>query len=411
MRSGALRHVRRSHLKIVAVAAVAVIAATTLTACLSLPGDVSKVVKIDETTVDGWHWDYFENQAYPCSIKGYQTFAIGTKVGSSPTDTRPLWVKMRGGGFGWFADDGTPQPTAGNKSEITLTSLLSFDTPGLMAQVKAAPEGFRLLLVSMCSHDLYAGNNTTDPHNPNLTADGQLRTTNGLIATKAAIQYSEAAYPTHDYFLHGTSAGGAGTFGVAWALQQQGIPPSGLVSDSGVIDQTWEAAVVTQGTCAGFDTSDAVPAGFVGTDRADSDPGGVAALIARVDPDIANPANQPDMLVSRGALTVPVMHVWNHGDVNSCGETPMTCTRRDGTTLTLGAADCRHENLRLAIAAEGPTSKSMNMAVCVEGGDKTRPCDEHVVTTRDHGKNSDPASPVDYQTAIMAWVRARLADG
>ena len=111
--------------------------------------------------------------------------------------------------------------------ESTLSDLLQFDTPGLMASVKAAPEGFRVLLVSMCSHDLYGGNNTADPNNPNLTAAGSPVTTNGLIATKAAVQYTQAQYPTTKFFLHGTSAGGAGTFAVAWGLQLQGDPPAG----------------------------------------------------------------------------------------------------------------------------------------------------------------------------------------
>src|SRR6478609_7292639 len=110
------------------IALVGLLAAT-LTACLGTPGDTSKVVKIDAADVNGWHYDYFENRAYPCAIAGYQTFAIGTKIGSSATATSPLWVKMRGGGFGYFDETGAPQPTAGTKSEIDLTALLKFDTP------------------------------------------------------------------------------------------------------------------------------------------------------------------------------------------------------------------------------------------------------------------------------------------
>ena len=109
---------------------------------------------------------------------------------------------------------------------------------------------------------------------------------------------------------------------------------------------------------------------------------------------MANPANAPDKLISSGQLTVPVMHVWNHGDVNSCGETPMTCTLIDGSTTTMGAADCRHELVRAAIAAQGPTSTSANIAVCVAGASGTGPCSEHVVTTRPHPVNTDPNSPV-----------------
>jgi hypothetical protein len=386
---------RRPVTRLLAFTAAGAALAAVLAGCLAAPGDTSQVVKIDSTVVDGWQYDYYENRAYACSISGYQTFAVGTKVGSSTTDARPLWVKMRGGGFGWFDDTGQPQPTAGNMSEIGLTDLLQFDTPGLMAQVKAAPEGFRTLLVSMCSHDLYGGNNSADPHNPNLTPDGQPRTTNGLVSTKAAIQFTQAQLPTTKFFLHGTSAGGAGTFAVALGLQQQGIPPAGLISDSGVIDQQWEAAANAQGTCDGFPS--------------DHTPDAIAGIAGRVDPAVADPADQPDQLVANGQLTVPVMHVWNHADVNSCGDTPMTCPLLDGSTTTMGAADCRHELLRAAIAGSGAGSRSANLAVCVTpaGGPA---CSVHVVTTRKNGVNTDPAAPADYQSAVLTWVRARLSD-
>ena len=179
---------------------------------------------------------------------------------------------------------------------------------------------------------------------------------------------------------------------MAWALQLQGIPPAGIVSDSGVIDQ---------------DRTSAIPPACVADDQED---GSVRAAVgARVDPDVANPNNLPDLLVSRGELTVPIIHIWNHGDPNLCGQTPMTCALRDGSSPTLGVADCRHENLRRAIASQGPSSRSKNFPVCVTPSGAP-PCAQHVVTTRKNGVNTDPASPADYQSAILAWVQARLAD-
>lgn len=372
----------------IAVVTVSLLVAGTLSGCLGLAGDTSQVVKIDTTDVNGWRYDYYENRAYPCSISGYQTFAIGTRIGSSATEERPLWVKLRGGGLGYFDEAGRPQPSAANKSQISLMDLLAYDTPGLMAKAKAAPEQFRTLLVSMCSHDLYAGNDNPDPHNPNEAPDGTPRLTNGLISTKAAVQFARSAFPTSDFFLHGTSAGGAGVIHVAWALQLQGIPPAGVISDSGIIDQNRESAMPPE--CV-------------------NDAGSRAGLAARVDPDVANPENFPDLLVSREALTVPVAHVWNHGDPNSCGATPMTCALRDGSSITLGVTDCRHEDMRRAIADDGPTSRSKNFPVCVtpEGAP---PCALHVVTTRQGTVNTDPGTPANYQLAIFLWARSRLAD-
>jgi hypothetical protein len=299
---------------------------------------------------------------------------------------------------GWFDASGAPLPTQGNKSEESFDKLVGFDSPGLMASVKAAPEGFRVLIVSMCSHDIYSGNNTPDPHNPNTTPDGAPRPTTGLIATKAAIQFTQARYPTGDYFLHGTSAGGVGVFPVAWALQQQGIPPAGIVADSGVLNQAWQGYIAAHG----------VPGGSAGCAKATDDR--ISGVTARVDPEIGDVNNQPHLLVGRGALTVPVMHVWNHNDSNVCGAAPIACPLPDGSSITMGAADCNHEPLRRAVAALPAGSKSVNLAVCVEGSDTATPCDRHVVTTAANAMSSDPAGPADYQTAILTWVRARLAD-
>jgi hypothetical protein len=305
---------------------------------------------------------------------------------------------MHGGGVGWFAADGSPQPTAGQKTEESADQLLKYDTAGLMADVKAAPEGFRVLVVSMCSHDIYSGDNTPDPNNPNTTPEGDPRPTTGLPATKAAIQYAMAHYPTDDFFLHGTSAGGAGTFSVAWALQQQGIPPTGIISDSGVLNQAWEQYVAANG----------VPGGSEGCQKATDDR--ATSVPLRLAPDLANPANQPHLLVSRGELTVPMVHIWNKNDQNSCGAAQIPCPMPDGSTQTMGASECRHAPLRLAIQAQGSGSRSLDLKVCVEGTDTTYPCDRHVVTAGKKGVNTEPGVPADYTATVLAWVRARLAD-
>ena len=384
--------------RVLSLGAVSLLLVVALTSCLSTPGRTDRIELVTTTVVDGWNVSYYRNKAYPCSISGYQTFAIGTKVGSSDTATRPLWVKMHGGGVGWFAADGSPMPTAGQKTEESLAQLAKYDTAGLMANVKAAPEGFRLLVVSMCSHDIYSGDNTADPHNPNTTPDGAPRPTTGLPATKAAIQFTMDRFPTDDFFLHGTSAGGAGTFSVAWALQQQGIPPAGIVSDSGVLSQAWEQYVAANG----------VPGGSEGCQKATDDR--ATSVPLRLAPDLVNPANQPHLLISSGRLTVPVVHVWNRNDQNSCGAAPIPCPMPDGSTQTMGASECRHAPVRLAILGQGASSKSLDLRVCVEGGDTTYPCDRHVVTTMANGRSSEPGGPADYQATILDWVRTRLAD-
>ena len=104
----------------------------------------------------------------------------------------------------------------------------------------------------------------------------------------------------------------------------------------------------------------------------------------------------------------PILHVWSSGDPNVCGSLPMTCTLRDGSTKTLGSADCAHEPLRIAVAAAGPRFR--NMRLCVSPDDAPGSCATHVSTTKDGRLNTDPAEPADYLSAVIGWVDARLAD-
>ena len=372
--------------------------AAALTGChpVGEAGKTNQIEFVGTTTVDGYKFDQYRNLAYPCSISGYQTFVIGTKVGSSDTETKPLWVRMRGGGVGWFDSTGKPQPTAGNKSEEPAATSISFLNPnGLMELVRNDPLGFRLVSVSMCNHDIYSGGDQPDPNNPNTLPDGSGRTVNGLFATKAAIQFARAKYPTSKFFLQGTSAGSAGSLSVSWGLQVQGIPPAGTIADSGVVNIEWEKARHDQGTCSDF-----------GSDR---DAEALAAIRARSQFQLADLNNEPDKLVSAGRLTVPLIHIWNSADPNVCGATQMSCPLRDGSTVPMASANCVHEPLRAAIAGLGAGTNSRNMRVCVSNPPASGACNVHVVTTR-HAQNTDPSSPADYNTAIMDWVHARLGD-
>ena len=372
------------------------LALAALTGChpVGEPGKTDRIEFVASSVVDGYKFDQYRNLAYPCSISGYQTFVIGTKVGSSDTETRPLWVRMRGGGVGFFDSSGKPQPSAGNKSEESAATSIGFvrDT-GLMQLVRADAAAFRLVSVSMCNHDIYSGGDQPDPNNPNTLPDGTGRTVNGLFATKAAIQFARAKYPTGKFFLHGTSAGSAGALSVAFGLEKQGIPPAGAVVDSGVVNVEWEQARFEQSICPG----QARP------------PGVLAAIQARTQFQLADIKNEPDKLVSRGELTVPLLHTWSRADPNVCGAAPMSCPLRDGSSTPLGAADCAHEALRAAIASLGPSSRSRNLRVCVSPAGAPGSCATHVVTNKNE-TNTDPAEPADYNGAILDWVHARLGD-
>jgi hypothetical protein len=371
--------------------AVTVLVAGLCSSCLLTPGDTSKITLVSSTTLNGWRYDYYRNNAYPCSISGYQTFVVGTKVGSSPSASAPLFVWMHGGGVGWFDSTGTPRPDTQQMTEQSASTLQSTLTnAGLLTSIRNDPAGFRVLAVSYCNRDVYSGADVRDPNNPNLNPDGSPKTTNGLVATKAAIAFEQSTYPTSKYFLAGGSAGSAGAYEVAWAEQASGDPPAGVVGDASVINAEQGEAAYQQGICKN--------AVF----------GPAASIVQqRFTPEI-NIDNEPDKLVSRGQLTVPLLHIWNHGDTNTCGSTTMQCLLRDGSVVPMGATDCNHEPLAAAITASG-NSRSMNLPVCVDD-DTTPNCSLHVVTTHAGLTNTDPSTPPDYLAAVVAWVDARLTD-
>ncbi len=259
------------------------------TACvepLSTKGNTDAIQLVSTTTAGGWKYDFYRNNAYPCSVSGYQTFVIGTKVGVSDHAGGPaLGVHARRRRRATSTRTATRSRTRTRRTRsrpAALTSMLKNN--GLIARVKADAAGFRVLAVSYCSHEVYGGVNSTDPHNPNKTSDGKPRTTNGILATKAAIQYAQALSPTTKTFLHGGSAGSAGSYYMAWSMQQQGIPPAGVVADASVVNRRGDGRRASP------------PA--ICTD--DNDPNRGKAIAARVHPDIANIDNEADKLVSSG---------------------------------------------------------------------------------------------------------------
>ena len=61
-------------------------------------------------------------------------------------------------------------------------------------------------------------------------------------------------------------------------------------------------------------------------------------------------------------------------------------------------------------AAEGPTSRSVNMRLCVDEPSVPGDCDRHVSTSAVGLVNTDPAWPANYNVSVLDWVHARLGD-
>lgn len=353
---------------------------------LSTPGDTSRIDLVGSSTSAGWRYDTYRNRAYPCSISGYQTFTIANRVGA--VGNAPLWTFMHGGGTGYFQPDGIPTSTAHMTEESAAQQRGSLQTGELTTRVATALGDVRLMAVSMCNRDIYGGFGLDDPNNPNTTPDGKPRYTNGLLATKAAVQFATTTRPTDDVFLYGGSAGSFGTFHVGYGLQQQGLAPAGIIADSGVLNTPWQEANQDSAVCGHSE------------EWADIYP-------RRLHPTITAAGNDPDQVVSSGRLRVPVLDVWSIGDPGQCGTTPMACPLRDGTSPTLGSVDCLHEPLRRALVAD-PRSHSMRL--CVTAAGSGRQCGVHTPTTDPGVVNTLPGEPADFNAKVIAWVQTRVQD-
>jgi hypothetical protein len=358
---------------------------------LSSPGDVSQITLIGSATGDGWTYQQFRNRAYPCSISGYQTFTIATRTGVPAGASLPLWTFMHGGGTGYFRPDGRPTSTAHMTEEPLARQQASLQGNALNARIAASTTAVRMMAVSMCNRDIYGGFGLDDPNNPNLTPEGQPRYTNGLLATKAAVQFAVGRHPVSDLFLYGASAGSYGTYHVAYGLEGQGIHAAGLIADSGLMNTLWQQAVQDNTVCGQTaQWRDIFP--------------------RRLHPDIVSGTNDPDQLVRQRRLTVPVMDVWSIGDPGQCGTLPIACPMRDGTRPTLGAVDCMHEPLRRAIAAQPLPRTSYSMRLCVTDAGSGRECGVHTPTTDPGAINTLAPEPADFNGKILSWVRSRLND-
>lgn len=359
---------------------------------LSTPGDVSRITLIASATAGGWRYDTYRNPAYPCSISGYQTFTIGTRTGSSAVRKAPLWTYLHGGGSGYFDPAGTPRPDRGQMTEETPQGQReSLTDSALNARVRRVSPDARMLAVSMCDRDIYGGVGLPDPNNPNRTPDGRTRTTNGLLATKAAVQFTTRRYRTDDAFLYGTSAGSYGVFHVGYGLEQQGLPPAGIVADSGVLNTISREVPGLPAECGRGEEWEAI-------------------FPRRLHPGITDGSNDPDQMVSSGRTSLPVLQVWSRNDGGECGAAPMACPLRDGSTRPMGSTDCTHEPLRRAIAAQGPTSRSYSMRLCVSPPGERGTCTLHTPTTDPGVVNTLPGEPADFNGKILSWVQQRRAD-
>jgi len=204
--------------------------------------NTASVVLAEEDVLTGsgstFELDFYRNPAYECGLSGNYTFLV-IEPRDNPGGEAPLWVYLHGGGVGAYDDQGVYHATL-NQTEDTwnheesLEDLRDYRLPisgngGLRDNTRGRrlAEGYRLLIVSMCDHDIYAGLGTPYPNNPNPGAE-----VNGLEATMAAVEYTVANYPTTHVFAHGTSAGSNGVYFLSYTFAGVGVQLTGAIMDS-----------------------------------------------------------------------------------------------------------------------------------------------------------------------------------
>ncbi|QFU76251.1 hypothetical protein EY643_11585 [Halioglobus maricola] len=213
----------------------------------AVPRTTSGIALADQATLSragmDFDMDFYRNSAYACGLSGNYTFMVFNPGNGSADDEAPLWVYLHGGGVGHFDEQGnyygvlnqTVETWNNEESFGDLQEILSTRTSqnGQLINntlIRRIQESYRLLVVSMCDHDLYSGLGTPYPNNPNPDAE-----VNGMQATMSAVDYTVANYPTTEVWAHGTSAGSTGVYNLTMSFAAENTYLTGTVPDSAIV--------------------------------------------------------------------------------------------------------------------------------------------------------------------------------
>jgi hypothetical protein len=359
--------------------------------------DRSKIalVEVDSLVADGqtYRREFYRNTAYRCGRSGFFTFVIIEKSGAHSQEA-PLWAFLHGGGVGYYDRSQTYHGGEGHNDEESKDDLTSHILPGFdvtpqngsvvysskpVVVPRRLAQGYRLLLPSMCDHDLYGGLGNVYPNDPHWAAQGGDRV-EGLQATLSAILFTAkgnglqgasrlAPHPTSYVFLHGGSAGSAGTYHVSAAMARLGMKPNGAILDSYLVN-TREEVLMGHGCTP-----------------TNQDPEfSIDSAKEKIGKFLSDPTLYVEATVS-GAFAFPMFDVVGSNDPYCCGgiEAVPEAAQAGFTN------NCRwvHDVLEKA-AAERPDGSLVSMVVSGLG---------HVIT-HDEGP---------HQTAIETWLAGILA--
>lgn len=182
----------------------------------------------------GYYYRIYEAADYPCGEQGNHEFMV-IDADQDAAAPRNLFVKFLGGGVGFqFLDDqgklaywpdGSSAGilTAQQNRKMFIRAGLSLEhAQGVTERFRQTP-GWRMVVVSYCSHDLYHGEGEfTEPEtNPRW----------GYSAALQAVTFVKANFVTTGLVTYGGSAGAAGSFYVGKAANADAI-----IMDSQAVD-------------------------------------------------------------------------------------------------------------------------------------------------------------------------------
>ena len=294
------------------------------------------------TVLPGYYYRIYENSQYPCGSEGYHQFMV-LDDGPDAGQHKHLFAKFLGGAVGfWYTDDAGqrvyfPQPNAAgflnataNRNMMFRTSVSQEHANGVTRRIRENP-GFRIVVPSYCSHDLYHGVGEYD------ATDGYGRF--GYVAAMEAVDYVRDNFSTNKLIVYGGSAGAAGFY-----VGKDQANVAGIVMDSQAVD----LSAIRDACYAGNDA-------FGGTTPCFCPEGGPACmelLAPRIGFNLGS--DEPYRFVERGEIDTPIFMIWNWNDASS-------------------NAHYQYDNLHKALRDYNPGGNSVACRVCLPANNPAVP--------------------------------------
>jgi len=346
-------------------------------------------------------FDLYRNLERSCGQSGFHTFIVASTETTPDTTSRPLWIRLLGGGTGWFDPDGTYVFGGIGRIEEWRDELLrAFDEDGLMAMIDSEPADFRILIPGMCDHDNYFGTGKLDTNNPfGLDPNGNERRVDGLSAIRDAVDFTMQSYATDQKFIQGTSSGSVGAANYAIQYAGRAVAPNAIILDTGTFSPYF--AQITDEGCTEFGS------------RNIRDAASRLSWTMTNNGSIIESPHMPHVAVESGLLDIPIYEIWSRNEPSICGERIVTITLEDGSQVTEESQFLAHFRLMDAIGTHNPGGNSVSRVVCADrpaGLDPKAPtfrrCGLHGITkfsASSVGGDMDRAGE-DFNQAILDWV-------